>query len=124
MKNAFINKKLNESLKKKGFLTLTAAPSRLRETEALHSKICALLKNGARLGDILVLAPAIQEYKVSIEQVFDQTNPVGDSFPYVPYIFADSSSKSSLAAEALGVLFGILQKGYFSRSDLFSLLRK
>lgn len=121
--NAFINKKLNESLKKKGFLTLTAAPSRLRETEALHSKICALLKNGARLGDILVLAPAIQEYKVSIEQVFDQTNPVGDSFPYVPYIFADSSSKSSLAAEALGVLFGILQKGYFSRSDLFSLLR-
>lgn len=119
----FIKQKLDGDINRQGFLSLTAAPSRLREIEAVHSKICALLKNGARLGDILVLAPAVQEYKVAVEQNFDQNTQADKDFPCIPYMFADSSSKSSLAAQALGVIFEILQKGYFSRSDLFSLLR-
>ncbi len=108
-------------------LTLTAAPTRLRETEALHSKICQLLKeknSGTQLGDILVVAPEIQNYKTAIEQVFDQNDQyAADSdFPYIPYTIADYSGEHSLTAEALSVLFGILKKKYLSRSDLFSLL--
>lgn len=107
-------------------LTLTGAPTRLREIEALHSKICKLLaqNDGTQLGDILVLAPQIQDYKTVIEQVFDQTDQfaAGSSFPYLPYTIADYSGERSLTAEALTVFFGILRKGYLSRSDLFSLL--
>lgn len=107
-------------------ITLTGAPTRLREVEALHSRVCGLLsKNeGTQLGDILVLAPHIQDYKTAIEQVFDQNDQyAADSdFPYIPYIIADYSGERSLTAEALTVLFGILKKGYLSRSDFFALL--
>ena len=107
-------------------LTLTAAPTRLREAEALHSKICKLLArdNNTQLGDILVVAPGIQDYKTVIEQVFDQNDQfAGDTdFPYLPYTIADYSGDHSLTAEALSILFGIHKKGYLSRSDLFALL--
>lgn len=107
-------------------LTLTGAPTRLREIEALHSRICSLLSanDNIQLGDILVLAPNIQDYKTSIEQVFDQNEQFNSEsdFPYLPYIIADYSGERSLTAEALTVLFGILKKGYLSRSDLFTLL--
>lgn len=107
-------------------LTLTGAPTRLREIEALHTKICQLLSQDkeTQLGDILVVAPKIQEYKTAIEQVFDQNDQfTSDSdFPYIPYTIADYSGERSLTAEALTVLFGILKKGYLSRSDVFALL--
>ncbi len=107
-------------------LTLTGAPTRLREMEALHSKICKLLsqKDDTQLGDILVLAPNIQDYKTAIEQIFDQNDQfaVESNFPYIPYTIADYSGERSLTAEALSVLFGILKKRYLSRSDLFALL--
>ena len=106
-------------------LTLTAAPTALREIEALHSKICHLLeKDGVQLGDILVVAPHIQNYKTSIEQVFDQNDQHAEDslFPYIPYTIADYSGERSLTAEALTILFGIWKKGYLSRADLFSLL--
>ena len=110
-------------------LTLTGAPTRLREVEAVHSKICKLLaqNDGTQLGDILVLAPQIQEYKTAIEQVFDQIDQTeqftaNSVFPYIPYTIADFSGERSLTAEALHILFGILKKGYLSRSDVFELL--
>ena len=108
-------------------LTLTAAPTSLREVEAVHTKICELLSQentGTRLGDILVLAPNIQDYKTAIEQVFDQTDQFSkdSAFPYIPYTIADYSGERSLTAEALSVLFGILNKGYLSRADVFLLL--
>ncbi len=107
-------------------LTLTGAPTRLREVEALHTKICQLLSqnDNTQLGDILVVAPKIQDYKTAIEQIFDQNDQfAADSvFPYIPYTIADYSGERSLTAEALTVLFGILKKGYLSRSDVFTLL--
>ena len=112
--------------KKDNSLTLTAAPTRLREVEVLHSRICKLLtqKNNTQLGDILVVAPQIQDYKTAIEQVFDQNDQfsAAPGFPYLPYTIADYSGQRSLTAEALSILFGILKKGYLSRSDVFSLL--
>ena len=115
-------------------LTLTGVPNRLREIENVHSKICQLLSEGngtdgdkktkTQLGDILVVASHIQDYKTAIEQVFDQNDQYSGSsaFPYIPYILADYSGERSLTAEALDVLFGILNKGYLSRSDAFKLL--
>ncbi len=107
-------------------LSLTGAPTRIREIEDVHSKICKLLaqNDGTQLGDILVLAPQIQDYKTAIEQVFDQNDQFAadSNFPYIPYTIADFSGERSLTAEALHVLFGILKKGYLSRSDLFELL--
>lgn len=107
-------------------LTLTGAPTRLREIEALHTKICQLLSqnDGTQLGDILVVAPKIQDYKTAIEQVFDQNDQFAEDsdFPYLPYTIADYSGERSLTAEALTVFFGILKKGYLSRSDVFALL--
>ena len=112
-------------------LTLTAAPTKLREVEAVHSKICELLADKqTQLGDILVLAPQMQEYAVAVEQVFDQQIFDTDlkssdekKFPNIPYVIADASAESSLTAQALTVLFTILQKGYLCRADLFALLR-
>ena len=106
-------------------LTLTAAPNRIRETEAVHSRICQLLSDGKnQLADILVVAPHIQDYKTAIEQVFDQNDRFSSdsAFPYIPYIIADYSGERSLTAEALNILSGILIKGYLSRSDVFALL--
>ncbi len=107
-------------------LTLTAAPSKLREIEAVHSKICKLLLQGdTQVGDIIVVAPFIQDYIVAIEQVFDQNTFTDEeqNFPCIPYIIADYSGEKSLTAEALHVFFGILKKGYLCRSDVFALLR-
>ena len=115
-------------------LSLTSAPTKLREVETVHSKICRLLsKNPAspadskkiQLGDILVVAPNIQDYNTAIRQVFDQSNrfELNSDFPYIPYIIADYSGERSLTAEALNVFIKIFRTGYFSRADLFSLLR-
>ena len=105
-------------------LALTGAPNRLREVEHLHSQICKLLKEGkAQVGDILIVAQNIQNYKIAIEQVFNQNDKNDTDFPSVPYTIADYSADSSLTADAMKLLFSILQKGYLSRSDFFSLLR-
>ena len=102
---------------------LLASPSKLHEIEAVHSKICALLKDkNTRLGDILVIAPNIQDYKVAIEQVFDQNDSEESEFPHIPKVIADYSSEYSLVADALQILFGMLKKKYLCRSDLFALL--
>ena len=107
-------------------LTLTGAPTRLREIEVVHSNICKLLSknDNTQLGDILVVAPKIQDYRTAIEQVFDQNDlfSADSNFPYIPYTIADYSGERSLTAEALNILFGILKKHYLSRSDVFALL--
>ncbi|MBR1639894.1 MAG: exodeoxyribonuclease V subunit gamma [Treponema sp.] len=105
-------------------LTLSSAPTRLREIENVHSQICRLLKEGkASVGDVLVVSQNIQDYKIAIEQVFDQTDRHDSEFPYLPYIIADYSAENSFTAEAVRLLFSILKKGYFTRADFFALLR-
>ncbi len=123
---------LNAAPEENCVVSLSSAPNQLREIENLHSQICELLKSGrARVCDILVLAQNIQSYKVAIEQVFEQNNANQKSenskeenqFPYIPTLISDYDSESSFTTTALITLFGILQKKYLCRSDIFSLLR-
>ena len=109
-------------------LTLTHAPSRLREIEQLHSKICGILKEYKDAGkkinysDFLVLAPDIQEYAVPVQQVFEQNDRNSESdFPHLPYIIADYAATTSSTDDALQHLISILQKNSLSRADMFYL---
>ena len=62
-----------EQYKDDASLTITAAPSKLREVEALHTSICKLIDSKkAKFSDILVVSPNLQDYCPAIYQVFDQ----------------------------------------------------
>lgn len=105
---------------------VTTAPSKIREVEALHSRICRLLsekdaqgKPKATIADILVVSPNIDDYRTAIFQVFDQTR---DGF-HVPFNIVDSAARDSHTASALSTLFSIREKGTLSRPDFFALVR-
>ena len=66
-------------------------PSALREVESLHTKVCNRLKR-ARLDEILVLSPVLDDYRVAIEQVFNHVPH--DSPFYIPYTIADSPERN------------------------------
>ena len=108
-------------------LTVTAAPSKLREVEALHSSICKLLLNGVHSNDILVVSPNLQEYSPFIYQIFDQAKNAAEngdeSIVYVPYTIVDSISKDSLVGAAIKKLFLIRKEHSVSRSDFFDMVR-
>lgn len=106
--------------------SVTTAPSKIREVEALHSHICKLLsekdKDGnpkANVADILVVSPNIDDYRTAIFQVFDQTR---DGFR-IPFNIVDSAARDSLTSNALSILFAIREKGALSRPDFFALVR-
>ena len=106
--------------------SVTTAPSKISEVEALHSHICCLLSEKDELGnpkaniaDILVVSPNIDDYRTAIFQVFDQTR---DGF-HIPFSIVDSTSRDSLTANALSILFAIREKGTLSRPDFFALVR-
>ena len=109
-------------------LDVTAAPTRIREIEDLHTKICKLLKNGTRVEDILVVSPCLDDYRTAISMVFDQT-PVKpdtkneDGFLHVRFSIVDSPAKASLTESALESLFTILQQKSITRPTFFSLVR-
>ena len=44
-----------------GSLDVTAAPTRIREIENLHTQVCKLLRKGARVEDILVVSPCLDD---------------------------------------------------------------
>ncbi len=104
--------------------TLTGAPTRLREVEDLHSRICSLLdpeKNDGEtctFQDILVLSPCLDEYRAIIPQVFESAKKDKG----IPYKILDSKEGFSFTAEALQVLLKIRDKHDFNREDLFALL--
>lgn len=109
-------------------LTLTAAPTKIREVEALHSRICELLQNGARISDILVVSPDLDSYRTAIKTVFDQTperpDREGDTDSlHVPFSIVDSPAHSSLTESALQNLFEILESKTIGRPQFFSLMR-
>lgn len=105
---------------------VTTAPSKIREIEALHTRICKLLSEKdaqgnpkATIADILVVSPNIDDYRTAIFQVFDQTR---DGF-HVPFNIVDSAARDSLTANALNILLSIREKGTLSRPDFFALVR-
>lgn len=106
--------------------SVTTAPSKIREVEALHSHICRLLSEKDEMGhpkaniaDILIVSPNIDDYRTAIFQVFDQTR---DGF-HIPFNIVDSAARDSLTANALAILFSIREKGTLSRPDFFALMR-
>ena len=104
-------------------LTITAAPSKVREVEAVHTRICKLLEEGADIRDILVVSPNIAAYRTAIFQVFDQSEKSTPNGVHVRFALLDSAQKKSLLGEALDVLFAIRKKGALTREDFFALAR-
>ena len=102
-------------------LSLTAAPSALREMEALHTEVCNLLQGGTRLDEMIVVSPNLDLYRTAIEQVFNAAKK--DSPFYIPFTITDYPEKDSLIENAIGNLFEIHQQGYISRPAFFSLVK-
>ncbi|MCQ2240070.1 exodeoxyribonuclease V subunit gamma [Treponema sp.] len=130
IQNDEANEKEFSSKLKDGSFTVCCSPSKLKEIESIHSSICSVIsrkkQNGETVSysDFVVLAPDIQEYKVPIKQVFEQTENYNENgFPYIPYVMADYTADSSAIAEALGVFVSMLGKKSLFRTDLFKLLR-
>ena len=107
-------------------LSVTGAPSRLREIEALHSRICALLQDKSkevRLNDIIVMAPDIEAYRPAIYEIFDQTLPGDRENLRIPFTIVGSESFDSMTSRALHGLFSIQRKGSLTRPAFFDLVR-
>lgn len=104
-------------------LTLTGAPNRVREVEAVHSRICKLLNHGAEIRDILVVSPNLPEYRAAIHQVFDQKERGDENGVHLPFVIVDSATKKSLVGEALENLFAIKRNGALNRPNFFALMR-
>ena len=137
-KKDFSGANLEEVFKKESqcqSLTVKSAPTRIREIEYLHSDICKLLNRGARVEDILVVSPCLDDYRTAIKMVFDQTpvkqakneekneNESKDGFLHVRFAIVDSPAKASLTENALNSLFNVLDKESISRPDFFNLVR-
>ena len=112
-------------------LDITAAPTKIREIEALHTNISKLMQKGARVNDILVVSPALDDYRTAIKTIFDQTpekktyagENVKDGFLHIPFAIVDSPARSSLTENVLENLFMILEQGTITRPTFFELLR-
>lgn len=104
-------------------LTITAAPSRIREVEAVHSQICQLLDSGANIRDILVVCPRLSDYRPAICQVFDQCETGTENGVRLPFAFVDSAARESFVGNALEKLFAIKKNRSLGRVEFFSLVR-
>lgn len=107
--------------------SLTGAPTKIREMEVLHSRICKLLQEGAHVSDILVVSPNLDEYRTAIYQAFDQNergkDKNGKNKLHVPFSIVDSPARNSLTENALEAIFNIINRGSISRPDFFELVR-
>lgn len=106
-------------------LTLTAAPSKLREVEALHSRVCKLLQGGVRLDEMLVLAPNIDDYRTPIQQVFDPAvlgKSPGTELRF-PYKIIDFPESASMISAALASLSTVRETGSVTRVEFFALVK-
>ncbi|MBQ3838966.1 MAG: exodeoxyribonuclease V subunit gamma [Fibrobacter sp.] len=126
-KNKFDDAALFKKEAEDDSITVTAAPSKLREVEALHSSICKLLLKGVHSNDILVVSPNLQEYSPYIYQIFDQSKNAAEngdkSIVHIPYTIVDSVSKESLVGSLIKVLFQVRKEHSISRPDFFNLVR-
>ena len=99
---------------------LTSAPSKLREVESVHTKICSLLKDtNNKYSDFLVLANDISAYEGVIPRVFNQDNV---NFPNIPYVINDRKLVDTNVSVGLKKLFEIYNKKFYTRLDFFELI--
>lgn len=115
-----------------GSFDLTAAPTKIREIEHIHTAICKLLQGGARISDILVVSPNLDNYRTAIKTVFDQTavkwegentKEAKKGYLHIPFTIVDSPARNSLTENAITAMFSILEQGSINRPDFFELVR-
>ncbi len=100
--------------------SVIAAPSKLREIEAVHSEICKLLKDpDVKYSDFLVLAPDISDYEGVIPRVFNQDNI---DFPSIPFAINDKKRVETNVSSGLKKLIEIINKKFYTRYDFFNLI--
>ena len=111
---------LEEDINYNKIFKLTSAPSKLREVESVHTKICELLKDPSnKYDDFLVLATNISEYENVIPRVFNQDNV---NFPNIPYKINNKKRIETNLSLGLKKLFEILNKKFYTRADFISII--
>ena len=111
---------LEEDLNYKEKFYISAAPSKLREIESVHSKICnLLLDENIKYSDFLVVSSNISEYEDIIPRVFKQDN---EKFPNIPYVINGYKKIQSNISIALKTLIDIANKQFFTRFDFYNLI--
>lgn len=99
---------------------VSAAPSKLREMESVHSKICNLLLDDKNnYCDFLIVAPKISDYEDIIPRVFKQDN---EHFPNIPYVINGYKKIESNISTALKTLIDISNKKFFTRFDFYNII--
>ncbi len=99
---------------------LISVPSKLREIEAVHSKICTLLLDqNNKYEDFLVIAPNISVYEDVIPRVFNQDD---EEFPNIPYIINDRKKIDTNISSGFEILIDIANKKFFTRLDFFNII--
>lgn len=111
------SKEAVESLPK---VHISSAPSRIRELESVHTKVCELLKDGANLSEILVVIPGLDDYRTAIHQVFDI--PKRDNNVHIPYSIVDTDENSSFTRDFRVKFFSIARNQDFTRKDFFEIV--
>ncbi len=112
----------NRDFKEDKSLVLRSAPSKIREIEDLHTRVCELVKEGVRLRDILVVSPRIEEYVTSIHQIFNMKDCSSDINVRIPYCIVDPDAENSFVTKVFESLFNIAKKQDFTRNDFFELI--
>lgn len=99
-----------------------SAPSVMRETEALHSDICKILKDNKeiRVNDFVVYAPDISVYANTIRRVFQQD---GKEFPDIPFVISGENREKRNMKNSLSLLYEIANRHFFTRYDLQRFLK-
>jgi exodeoxyribonuclease V gamma subunit len=101
-------------------IQLHSCHSRMREVQVLHDRLLEMFERDPELkpGDILVMAPGIDEYASPIRSVFDGVE--GDA--YIPWSLADRSKRGEdLLAESFLTLFELCG-GRCSAPDVVSFM--
>ena len=99
---------------------VTAAASILREVEYVHSTIANLLKDkDNKFSDFLVLSTDINKYENVISRVFKQDR---EQFYDIPFSILGSKKDNGDVTVVLNKLLEILNKGFFTRLDLFDVI--
>ena len=98
------------------------APSKLREIEILHSKICKILIEDkySAFSDFLVIGTNVCDYESEIKRVFIQENK---EYPNIPFYINASRTFDNSTYNAFIILKEIINKSFFTRYDLIKLLQ-